>query len=215
MSFCSPYYHVTLPACPDTIIVAGGLQPNTQHRWEIKDKFGIIYAGNTTTDAMTGLLYIDVAGNEDLPKGLFMEFSGCFLLQVFPYGSNYQAVPEDFTIQGEIYDTIQLCFVKYIGDVSGAVYVPPTPGSDPIVVVGVDTVTIPAGKLVDKILINAPAGTSISAGTTAGDNDTFEAITTGILNYAIIGVDIYNQDNAITLYFSGVTADTTITLFVR
>lgn len=213
MPFCSPYYNVTLPACPDSIVIDGGLQPGSQHRWEIKDKFGIVYSGTSQTDG-NGKFYIDVAGNTSLPKGLFMEFSGVFTLRIFPYNSTSR-LPEAFTIEGEEYTAIQLRFKKYIGD-SGTVYVPtPVPTTPTNIIVdgsaGQDTAVVPAGSKVTRVVLQAPSGNSVLAGTTPGGNDFF-ILSTGPDNTAEV---TKNQafPNQTTLYFTGVTEQTTITLF--
>jgi len=141
---CSSCLSVSLPSCPAQLILNAGLIANTKYRWEIKDKHNIVYNGVTTTDA-TGLLQISVADNPDIPKGLFMSFSGSFILKVYVWVSDYQVQNAQFFIASTTYDCAELMFKNYMPSVSyfdpdAPVYIPPI--IEPIAVEFTDQTTV-------------------------------------------------------------------------
>ena len=104
---CIASYSLTLPANPEVISINAGLQPATSYRWEITTKFNNVYAGDTVTDA-NGVLEIP----NTLPAGLFMPFSGAFLLRVYTESGEVKTAV-NFTVDGQTYDTIELLFSNY------------------------------------------------------------------------------------------------------
>lgn len=126
---CTSCLSVSLPQCPSTIVINGGLEENVMYRWEIVDKFSKIYNGISTTDA-TGLLAINIQDDPDIPKGLFMPFSGSFVLKAYKYLSPYEIENAQFVVNTVGYDCAELMFKDYkpatsYFDPNAPVYVPP------------------------------------------------------------------------------------------
>ncbi len=115
---CSSCISITLPQCPEQIVVNAGLLSNTQYRWEMTDKFDKIYNGISITDG-TGILAIDVIDNADIPKGLFMPFSGVFILKAYQWISAFVlGDAAQFTVNDVDYDCVELRFRDYRPSVS-------------------------------------------------------------------------------------------------
>lgn len=126
---CISCLSVLLPSCPNQLIVNGGLDVDTMYRWEITDKFNHTYNGVTTTDA-TGLLAINIQDDPDIPNGLFMPFSGSFVLKAYKYLSPYEIENAQFVVNTVGYDCAELMFKDYkpatsYFDPNAPVYVPP------------------------------------------------------------------------------------------
>lgn len=142
---CARCFQIILPACPAQLIINAGLIPNTIYRWEITDKFGHIYNNTTQSHADTGILYIDIENNINIPKGLFMSFSGSFIMKIFTYESEFQITPASFDIDDTNYDCIELLFKDYkpdsfIYDPDAPVYIPS--GLQPIEVGFIDQLSV-------------------------------------------------------------------------
>lgn len=107
---CISCYKLSLEECPEDIVIEAGLTPDTDYKWEIEDKFGTIYNG-TATSAGDGKLTINVNNANNLPKGLFMHFSGAFTLQLF---KTSETTATDLVINTQTYKCIELVFKAYI-----------------------------------------------------------------------------------------------------
>jgi hypothetical protein len=77
---------------------------------------------------------------------------------------------------------------------------------------GTATYNVPAGTLIEKFLIIAPSTISFSVGTTEGGQEVIEL-------YEVALWSVYSKDvffpAATTIYFGGVTDDTTIKIYKR
>lgn len=90
MHTCTCCYSDYLVKCNDTIQVNAKLEPLTNYKWVITDKFNRQYEAEFVTDG-SGFWQIDT---DDLPAGLLTEFSGEFKLQVFDENGE----PQNFKI---------------------------------------------------------------------------------------------------------------------
>lgn len=105
---CTRSHTILLPACPESLNINAGLQPNTAYQWELTTRFNITYSHTTTTDA-NGLLNI---GATLMPSGLFMPFSGTFTFKVYTIVEGVKT-PASFTIEGQQYDVMELRFTTF------------------------------------------------------------------------------------------------------
>lgn len=126
---CLSCLSVSLPQCPAQLVLNAGLEVNTRYRWEITDKFSHVFNGITDSDA-TGLLAINIQDDPDIPKGLFMPFSGSFVLKAYKYLSPYEIENAQFIVNTVGYDCAELMFKDYkpatsYFDPNAPVYVPP------------------------------------------------------------------------------------------
>lgn len=76
---CQNIFSDFIVQCPDSIKINSYLDPATEYKWVITDKFDKQYSGFATTDA-DGHLEIPV---DELPDGLLTSFSGQFKLEIF------------------------------------------------------------------------------------------------------------------------------------
>jgi hypothetical protein len=76
---CSNTFSDFLVRCPDSIKVNSYLDPTTEYKWVITDKFQKQHSGYSTTDA-DGHFEIPV---DDLPDGLLNQYAGDFTLEIF------------------------------------------------------------------------------------------------------------------------------------
>lgn len=76
---CSNIFSDFLVQCPESIKINSYLDPTTEYKWVITDKFGKQYSGTIESDA-DGHLEIPV---DDLPDGLLTSYSGEFKLEIF------------------------------------------------------------------------------------------------------------------------------------
>lgn len=109
---CTVPYLVSLSQCPETIKVWGGLLPNTNYAWLLKDIHGIEYWEYVVTDA-SGAFEIDCTSSI-FPGGLFNYNAGRFSLEVFrqfPY-VYIEEEGSDLTFCGVAYDSVLIQFVK-------------------------------------------------------------------------------------------------------
>ena len=81
--------------CEESLQVNVILEPTTDYRWVITDKFDNKYQGVVTTSG-NGSFEIPV---EELPPGLLTQYSGEFTLQIFP--EDEACGPLRFRIAGE------------------------------------------------------------------------------------------------------------------
>src|SRR6476620_7485346 len=109
---CVSCFNILLPQCPEVININAGLLATTSYKWEITDKFQKVYNGIATTDA-DGLLTIHIEGNADIPKGLFMSFSGSFNLKVLKEVEEGKFEAASFVIDTIEYDCAEILFVEY------------------------------------------------------------------------------------------------------
>lgn len=80
---CNCCFEDYVVKCPETIDIFAKLEPTSEYKWVITDKFNRQYSGDFTTD-VNGFWQIPVA---ELPDGLLTEFSGHFKIQVFAEGN--------------------------------------------------------------------------------------------------------------------------------
>ena len=78
MAYCN-CYQITLKECLQEIVIAGGFTPFTDYHVFITDKFDSVEHLEIIAN-YSGNLIITVS---DLPKGIFMSFSGSYSIQVF------------------------------------------------------------------------------------------------------------------------------------
>lgn len=76
---CSNIFTDYVSNCQNAIAVNAVLEPVTEYKWVITDKFNKEYSGVVTTDA-DGHFEIPV---EDLPAGLLTQYSGEFKLTIW------------------------------------------------------------------------------------------------------------------------------------
>lgn len=76
---CSTVFSDYISNCQDAITVNAVLDPSTEYKWVITDKFNKEYSGVVTTDT-DGHFVIPV---EDLPDGLLTQYSGEFSLSIW------------------------------------------------------------------------------------------------------------------------------------
>lgn len=82
---CSEVFTDYLVQCPESIKINSYLDPTTEYKWIITDKFGKEYAGYITTDA-DGKFEIPI---DELPEGLLTSYSGEFELRVYATSGVY------------------------------------------------------------------------------------------------------------------------------
>lgn len=92
---CNCCFTDYIAKCETVLKVNTILDPVSDYRWVITDKFDNKYEGSVTTDS-AGAFEIPV---EDLPAGLLTQYSGEFQLQIFPDGE--ACGPVRFRIAGE------------------------------------------------------------------------------------------------------------------
>lgn len=85
MSCCSNVFTDFISNCQNAIEVNAVLDPLTEYKWVITDKFNKEYSGEVTTDA-DGHFRIPVS---ELPAGLLTNFSGTFKLEVWTIAGLY------------------------------------------------------------------------------------------------------------------------------
>lgn len=105
MSCSSSVFKDYISNCQDYITVNVVLDPATEYKWVITDKFSKAYSGLFTTDA-DGHFDIPVT---DLPEGLLNNYAGTFTLEVWTvegvYGETQcQKIPLPIA---KYYDSIQ------------------------------------------------------------------------------------------------------------
>lgn len=83
---CGRVKKIQLPQCPGAVTFAAGLEPNESYMVYIKDKFGSIKGRTVTTDE-AGSFTINLSA-EPFSRGMFMPFSGIFLLSVTKDGND-------------------------------------------------------------------------------------------------------------------------------
>jgi hypothetical protein len=79
---CPTCYQDYISKCSNTLTVNAQLDPDTDYKWLIEDKFGHHYSGLLTTDG-GGLAVVDLS---ELPEGLLTPYSGFFQLQIKTLG---------------------------------------------------------------------------------------------------------------------------------
>ncbi len=108
-SLCTECYQLTLDQCEDVILIPTGLGDTVTVYWEIEDKFGNCYIGDTDTDA-DGFLSID---KSQFVSGVFNRYSGKYTFIVTSVGApppNPVCTPIDMTICEETYGCVSLSF---------------------------------------------------------------------------------------------------------
>lgn len=86
-------------------------------------------------------------------------------------------------------------------------------GTPPVIVSGTNTWAVPAGTLIEKLVVIDTAALTLSAGTTAGSSNLLEAAQCSPA-FTIIATDIYFQ-NAGSIFFTGMNAETIIKIYRR
>lgn len=79
MSCASSVFSDYVSNCQDKITVNAVLDPTTEYKWVIRDKFNKEYSGEVTTDA-DGHFEIPV---DELPDGLLNQWGGEFILELW------------------------------------------------------------------------------------------------------------------------------------
>lgn len=98
MNSCECCFTDFLAKCETEIVINTNLTPGNTYRWVISDKFGHLYEG--TADAEDdGSLIIPI---EDVPAGIFTQYSSDFNLQIY---SENSCSPIKFKLTGE-YDCV-------------------------------------------------------------------------------------------------------------
>ena len=108
-SLCNGCYLLTLDQCDDVIVIPTGLGDTVTVYWEIEDKFGNIYYGDTDTDA-DGFISLD---KSQFTKSIFTKYSGKYTFTVTSVGApptDPVCSVVDMTICDDTYNCVTLEF---------------------------------------------------------------------------------------------------------
>lgn len=98
MNSCECCFTDFLAKCETEIVINTNLTPGNTYRWVISDKFGHLYEGTAIAED-DGSLIIPI---EDVPAGIFTQYSSDFNLQIY---SENSCSPIKFKLTGE-YDCV-------------------------------------------------------------------------------------------------------------